>query len=139
MLLSLALLMFAFPNPAPAQEDYCPASISVKQAAGKVPDGWTASQDDMPNQWEGVTFYSGPPSEKASLVYDRWTKRNGTEVGTWQLDPKSPDRIWLSCRYSYTNVVLSRQLPADTSECTVTYKARTSPTESLEIQKIACH
>jgi hypothetical protein len=121
-----------------AQQSYCPQSISVKQTPANIPEGWTASQDNMPNVWEGVTFYSGPPEDNASLVYHRWAKRNGVESGIWHFAPKSSPPIWLSCRYSFTSVTLSRQLSADTTECTVTYKARTSPAESLQIQKIAC-
>jgi hypothetical protein len=136
--LILGSLCLARTNLLFAQGSYCPASISVKQTAEKIPDGWTATQDDMPNPWEGVTFYSGPPKENASLVYDRWTKSNGVESGIWHFARNASPPIWLSCRYSFTNVALAKQLPSNTTECMVVYKARTSPAEPLEIQKVAC-
>jgi hypothetical protein len=137
--LTLALIVSASLSSLFAEQSYCPQSIAVKQTLANVPEGWTAGHDDMPNTWDGVTFYSGPPEEKASLVYDRWTKGNGSEMGIWHLAQKSSPPIWLSCRYAYTNVTLARQLSADTTECTVTYKARTSSLEPLEIQRVACH
>lgn len=121
-----------------AQGSYCPASISVKQTAGEIPDGWMATQNDIPNTWEEVIFYSGPPKENASLVYDRWTKSNGVESGIWHFTRNAAPPIWLSCRYSFTNVTLPKQLPSNTTECTATYKARKSPADPLEIQKLVC-
>jgi hypothetical protein len=137
--LTLASIVYVGPSSLFAQQSYCPQSISVKQTLANIPEGWTAGHDDMPNRWEGATFYSGPPEEKASLVYDRWTKSSGTESGIWHFARNSSPAIWLSCRYSFTNITLAKQLSPDTTECTMTYTARTSSLEPLEIQKIACH
>ena len=121
-----------------AQDAYCPQSISVKQTAEKVPAGWTAGQEKTPNNLAGITFYDGPPEQEASLVYDKWTKRNGLAYGVWSFTPNSSSGIWLSCRYAATNVVLSKRLPASTSECTVTYNPKVTVDGYPEIQKIAC-
>ena len=65
----------------------------------------TARQDESPSTLSGITFFSGPPEEKASLAYDQWTRRNGLAYGIWHF-PKSSHRIWLSCHFSFTRVVL---------------------------------
>jgi hypothetical protein len=136
--LILAALFFACPEFASSQGTYCPNLISVAQTSVNVPEGWTARQDESASTLAGITFYSGPPEEKASLVYDQWASRNGLAYGVWHF-PKSSHRIWLSCRYSYTRVVLVKQLPTETSECTVTYDPKVSVSGSPEIRKITCH
>jgi hypothetical protein len=137
--LIVGLRFFACPEPASAQEIYCPESISVEQTVATIPEGWTVRQDEAASTLEGITFYSGPPEEKASLVYDQWTKRNGLAYGVWRFQPKSSHPIWLSCRYSSTRVLLAKQLPAETSECTVAYDPKVTVSGSLEIRKIDCH
>lgn len=136
--LILGAALLACPEFASSQEKYCPESISVAQTIENVSEGWTARQDESASILAGVTFYSGPPEEKSSLVYDQWTRRNGLAYGVWHF-PKSSHRIWLSCRYSFTRVVLVKQLPAETSECTVTYDPRVSVSGLPEIRKMACH
>jgi hypothetical protein len=136
--LILGALFFACPEFAFSQEKYCPEFISVAQTSENVPEGWMARQDESASTLAGITFYSGPPEEKASLVYDQWTRRNGLAFGVWHF-PKSSHRIWLSCRYSFTRVVLVKQLPAETSECTITYDPKVSVSGLPEIRKITCH
>jgi hypothetical protein len=136
--LILGAVFLACPKFASAQEKYCPESVSVVQTSENVPEGWTARQDEATSTLAGITFYSGLPEDKESLVYDQWTRRNGLAYGVWRFS-KSPPRIWLSCRYSYTRVVLVKQLPAKTSECTVTYDPKVSVAGSPEIRKISCH
>jgi hypothetical protein len=135
----LGSLILLSPQPGSAQAAYCPASIAVNQKIETVPEGWKAAQDEITSMLSGITFFSGPPQEKAALVYDRWTKRNGLAQAVWHFQPDSPHRIWLSCRYSSTQVVLTKELPADTSECTVTYHLNASLAGELVIQKINCH
>ncbi|HZR27446.1 MAG TPA: STY0301 family protein [Terriglobales bacterium] len=132
------MLILISPTTAQGQESYCPKSITVKETVEKVPEGWTAGQDKTPkNLLAGITFYDGPPEQEASLVYDSWTKRNGLAYGVWHFDPNSS--IWISCRYSATSVVLSKQLPAKTSKCDVTYDPKVTVDGYPELQKIACH
>ncbi|HTD21950.1 MAG TPA: STY0301 family protein [Terriglobales bacterium] len=135
----LASLIFVSPRLVSAQEGYCPASISVKQTIEKTPEGWTAGQDKTPHNLSGITFYDGPPEQEASLAYDSWTKRNGLAYGVWHFTANSSPGTWLSCHYSSTSVVLSKGLPASTSECTVTYNPKVSVDGLPEVQKIACH
>ena len=137
--LILGSLIFTCPELVVAQETLCPESIAVRQTIEKVPEGWTAGQDEVPSSLAGIAFFSGPPAEGAALVYDKWTKRNGMAYGVWHFQPKSPDRIWLSCRYSLTRVVLAKPLSASTSECTVTYDPKVLVAGDPEIREITCH
>jgi hypothetical protein len=136
LLASLLVCLFVC-RPVLAQTSYCPESISVKQTIEKVPEGWTARQGDSPTILEGVTFFSGPPEEQASLVYDKWTRRNGLAYADWHF-AKATTPIWLACRYASTSIFLARQLPAETSSCTVTYDPNVQVAGSPSIKKIAC-
>ena len=138
IVLCFAVLVFIGPARSLGQENYCPKSISVKEIIDKAPDGWTVAQDKQAkNVLAAITFYDGPPEQEASLVYDKWIKHNSSAEGIWQFDPSSS--IWISCRYASTSIVLQKQLPAKTSECTVTYDPKTTIDGDPEIQKIACH
>ena len=137
-LVILASFFLTLQGLAAAQTTYCPETVSVDQNLAKIPPGWIVGRDDAPSALAGITFYSGPPEEKASLVYDKWTKRDGLAYGVWRFQPKSSQRIWLSCSYSSTRVVLMKQLPPETSGCTVVYDPKVQVSGSPEIQKITC-
>ncbi len=133
VLLGASLLTSAF------AEDYCPASVSVKQAIESTPSGWVAGQNDLPSQLSGVTFYSGHPSEKASLVYDKWTQKNGTGSAVWTFSSSSnSERIWLECSYANTSVTLAKELSKDISECRVTYDLKVKVSGLPQVEKIQC-
>lgn len=121
-----------------AQVLACPGSIATKQEAQTIPAGWTVGRGDVPANLAGVTFYSGLPEERASLMYDSSVKRGGLMYATWRFGVKRTDAIWLSCSYSSTNVVLSRRVSAETAVCTVTYDAKVSVAGSPEVRGIAC-
>ena len=63
--LILGFVFFARPEFAFAQETYCPESISVYQTIDKIPEDWTAKQDELASTLAGIAIYSGPPEEKA--------------------------------------------------------------------------
>jgi len=86
----------------------------------------------------GVTFFSGPPEEKASLVYDNWKKRDGLAYAVWNFHD-STHRIWLSCRYANTDVVLTKELPEKISQCNVIYNPKTQVAGLPEIRNMTCH
>jgi hypothetical protein len=135
--LLFALLLLAASIPLAAETSSCPDSVTVKQSLDKPPDGWSPSQDNSPNTLAAITFFNGPPDQQSSLVYDKWTRRNGLAYADWNF-PKST-AIWLTCRYSATTVALSKQLPSDTTQCTVTYDPKVQVAGSPSIKKIDCH
>jgi len=116
----------------------CPATIEVHEQLADPVAGWNAMVDDMPHQLAGLTFYDGPPQEKASLVYDDITKAAGKQVAKWRFAPDRARAIWLACSYSGTSVVLTKALPAALSSCTVTYDAQQQIAGLPVIEKIAC-
>ena len=64
--------------------------------------------DDAPHQLAGLTFYDGPPQEKASLVYDNITKAAGKQVAKWTFAPQQQRAIWIACSYSGTSILLTK-------------------------------
>jgi len=59
---------------------------------------------------KSLTFYEGPPAEKASLVYDEANNSNGEFVATWHFDQNSPRGYWLTCSYAGTEKMFSGRL-----------------------------
>jgi hypothetical protein len=104
----------------------CPRTISVRQEIAAAVPGWKTSLDDAPHRLAQVTFFEGLPEEKASLVYDRFARN----VATWMFTPEQ--RIWVSCAYTGTAVLLAKPLPQGTKTCTVGYDS------AREIRKMEC-
>ena len=100
--------------------------------------GWTATQDDTPHQLAGITFYDGPPQEKASLAYDNMMKTAAKQIGKWSFTPVASRQTWISCSYSGTSVELAKSLPPKTSACEVTYDPRQQVAGLPLIEKISC-
>ncbi len=134
-----AVLLGAILLPAAFAEDYCPASVSARQKIESTPAGWVAGQSDLLSQLSGVTFYSGRPSEKASLVYDKWTEKNGTGSAVWTFSSSSnSERIWLECSYANTSVTLAKELSKNISECRVTYDLKVKVSGLPQVKEIQC-
>lgn len=116
----------------------CPATISARQQLATPVAGWAAIEDDTPHNLAGITFYDGPPSEKASLVYDRITHGKTEQVATWTFAAQKQRPIWLACSYAGTSIQLTKALPATITTCVVTY----DPQQTIEgmpvMKKIAC-
>lgn len=119
-----------------AEEMSCPETISVKQSLAKPEQGWTQSTSGMPNRLAGVTFFDGPPEQKASLVNDGESRLKGKQIATWRFASQS--QIWLSCVYSGSTIVLSKALKKGTSVCKVTYNPRETIAGLPSIEKIDC-
>ena len=116
----------------------CPDTIDVNQHLAGSVEGWTTILDDTPHRLAGITFYDGPPKDRASLVYDQRTKAGGNEIAKWQFISAGDRRIWLACSYAGTAIVLAKALPAETSTCSVTYNPRQLIAGLQVIEKIDC-
>jgi hypothetical protein len=135
--LALAAILLAA-LPASAADSLCPDAVSVKQAGVATAPEWSVSYSAAPNQLEMVTFYSGPPKDEASLVYDDFVNAKSSSTATWKF-PKDPHGYWVKCSYRGTTLELSKALPATVSTCRVTYdRAASSPSGLPAIQRIAC-
>jgi hypothetical protein len=128
----------ASPLGAAAADSLCPETVSVKQTGAAVAAEWSMSYSALPNQLEMVTFYSGPPKDDASLVYDDWVKAKDSATATWKF-AKDPRGYWVKCSYRGTTLELSKALPPTVSTCRVTYDRATATAAGLpEIKRIAC-
>ena len=130
--LGLAMLALVLARGAAAEPLQCPPALNVAEsAAGAVPQGWTPSLVDHPHSLAGIAFFSGDPTQEASLVPDKESKVKGKDQAMWRFTP-GQDEIWLGCRYSDTAIVLGRKLPAATKECTIVYGA------GMMVESISC-
>ena len=116
----------------------CPAKIEVQQRLASAVDGWAPITDDSPHQLSGITFFDGPPSEKASLVYDAIKKTATEELVTWNFDSSGKRSTWMVCSYSGTAIQLSRGLPPATKSCQVTYSRTQRLAGMPVIASISC-
>src|ERR1700743_331943 len=123
----LLMLFLSFQGPPGA---LCPPTLKVNQQLAEPIPGWAASPDGVPNQLSGVTFFGGPPEQKASLAPDKETKTDST----WYFTKPS----WLACHYSGTSLMLTKQLPKGTHSCTVTFRPGEFVAGLPAIQKIEC-
>ena len=102
-----------------ADEVWCPDTIKVDQKAIPPSPEWSVSYNSLPHQLEMVTFFSGPPQENASLVYDEKSKTKGGWVGTWNF-PIDAGSYWIQCSYSGTRG-RTVQAPPGLGECLPSY------------------
>src|SRR5579863_7566438 len=136
----LASILIAFGGTfSPAAETIsCPNSVTTRQELTSSPSGWSPMLDDTPHNLAGITFYDGPPAEKASLAYDRFKHGKGEDIATWTFRKQEDRRIWLVCSYAGTAVELSRSLPPQITTCTVSYDPQTQVAGLAAVKNIAC-
>ena len=94
--------------------------------------------DDTPHRLATITFYDGPPKERASLVNDQTIHATGKETAKWYFIPRADRQIWVACGYAGTAIVLARGLPPKTNTCSVTYNPRERIAGMPVIEKIVC-
>ena len=122
------------PAPEPPGPSLCPAEINVEQRVADLPQGWEAGLSGLKPQLAMVTFFDGPPAERASLKYDSELKQKGNWVATWTLAPTGRGH-WIQCAYDNTTAVLSRRLPETVNTCAVTYERSTKAVNALPVVK----
>ncbi len=128
-------------QPAPprgVREARCPPTITVDERVPEHPPGWTVTQRKTGHAMVGVTFYDGPPSGGASLVYDDTATSGDEWIATWHFTPGSKT-FWIECRYEGTTMQLARPLPPTVTVCRVAYDKRivTDPRHD-EVRRLAC-
>ncbi len=116
----------------------CPANITTRQELASPPNGWTPLLNDTPHNLAGMTFYDGPPAEKASLAYDRIQRDKGQQLATWTFVRQEDRRIWLVCSYAGTAVELARSLPPQIASCIVSYDPQQQIAGLPTIKRISC-
>ena len=105
---------------------------------GWKPQDWEAGFSDLKPQIAMVTFFDGPPAERASLKYDSELKLRGGWVATWTLAANTRG-YWIQCAYENTTVVLSKKLPESVKTCAVTYERSTRAANALPpVKHVGC-
>ena len=120
--------------PEPQGPSLCPETVKVEQRVVETPQGWGAGLSDTKSAIAMVTFFDGPPTERASLKYDTELKQRGGWVATWTLAPNTRG-YWIQCAYDNTTAVLSRRLPESVKTCAVTYERNTKAASGLPLVK----
>jgi len=115
----------------------CPPTIEVKQRLAVPVPGWSVISEEPPHQLAGLTFFDGKPEEKASLAPDKQAKVNGKTVASWTFEA-SGRPIWVACRYSSTDAVLTRELPKNIRTCLITYATTETIAGLPVIEKVDC-
>jgi hypothetical protein len=124
---------------AAAESASCPDMIGVHEQLTTSVEGWKTMLDETPHRLANITFYDGPPKEKASLVNDQTTKAAGKETAKWHFIPRGDRSIWVACSYASTAVVLTKMLPPKTNTCSVTYNTQQRIAGLPIIEKIVCN
>jgi hypothetical protein len=110
----------------------CPGDITVEEELRvQVPKGWQNWSPDAATApaerrrpLDGITFYSGPPADKASLAPDRSRRsKNGYEQ-SWRFGIGS---YWMACRYQDSRILLMRPLPRGVRQCQLTLNQSERP------------
>lgn len=142
LLACLAITFLAWVSPESGAQSFaknaCPPKIEVEHRVTAVPDGWETARATAAASLASVTFFDGPPTERASLKYDSEDRQKRDQVAIWNLSP-SARGYWISCGYENTTAVVSRRLPENIRSCTVTYERRKRGKAGLPaIKSITC-
>lgn len=104
----------------------CPAKLPAESLKViDAPSGWTAFSDNA--MWlHSAAPMNGPPSRKGTLQDVSTTVKGAKRISryVWDERGESPDSEgkWIACKYGETNnVVLSKRIDDNASQCTVTY------------------
>ena len=127
------------------EELSCPPTVEISQKAANPPSGWDVSNygnEARPIEVSGVTFYTGPPSEQASL-HPREQKTVGKKlILMWKLYQKTNSSLgyWIECDYTHTNVVLSKRVPDFIKDkvCSVIYDKNSRVENDYVFERMEC-
>lgn len=123
--IATAFLLLAPPEPGaqPFTTSTCPQKIEIEQRIASIPQGWEGGHATATVALASVTFFDGPPAEKAARKFDGEERQRRDRVAFWNLPPGARG-YWISCGYAGTTAVISRRLPDSVRSCAVTYERR---------------
>ena len=121
----------------------CPPYISVSQKMATPLPGWDIrryNNDAELMRLSAVTFYAGPPSEKAELTPSDDNTVENKSISKWKLHRKPNDgqKFWMECFYSSTNMALSKRLPGSVKECSVFYDRNIHGKSEFFVERVEC-
>lgn len=137
--LALTLLLPAF-SQASAAEVFCPKQVeSSAITVNKIPEGWQSSLREYPLELSGVIFSDGPPTEKAYLKENSTRENKKTLVSKQVFDsPAIKENYWLICAYAGNVLFLSKPIPKEIRECTVTHDKPENSIEKYRFRSLVC-
>ena len=101
----------------------CPRQVTAASAnVVDVPEPWKPHGRARQLSVVSAGFSDGPPADAAWLKPHETRSRGATTVVKWKFEELYPKGRWLACEYEGGLFSLTRELPADTSECIVTYE-----------------
>jgi hypothetical protein len=138
MVITAALALPQTDVMAAEQSISCPEKISAESRVLAPPPSWEVRYEGTEAELKAVGFYDGPPSEGASLVYDKEVRSRKSTTATWHFPANEGRGYWISCAYTDTSAVLVRKLAPTVSECSVVYARDVSVAGLPDIQSIHC-
>jgi hypothetical protein len=100
---------------------HCPPRLQVTQTPQPVSDaGWHVGGSEQSHPLVTVSFFAGPPEQKAQLVPTSESRKGRLATATWTLERRE-QAYWVACEYGGTSAIASRALPPEVSACTVEY------------------
>jgi hypothetical protein len=130
--------IFIAPISCRAQNAVCPETIQVNQKLENAIPPWEVFQEGVPLQLMSVDFFEGHPNQRASLVPDMQSEKNGRLVGSWRFAPSKARKYWIGCTYDRTNITLTRPLGPEISTCKVTYDKLVNIAGHLAVIEVSC-
>lgn len=117
----------------------CPKTITVDQRIIDKPGSWDAIYGGNQHQLKVVTFFDGPPSEMAALVYDRIVEKKKEIIASWDFLSANKRGYWIECSYEATNASLAKAVASSVKGCKVIYERDPDlPGNIGEIKAIIC-
>lgn len=98
----------------------CPANIDVRSSASPPP-GWQVITPASAHSLERIGFYSGPPSEQASLVPDTTRDGAGKSQDIWTFPTGNEEATWVACYYTGTTMFIAKPVAHGLRNCSVSY------------------
>lgn len=97
----------------------CPSYIVVttNEVLAEAQTGWKVTPESKRRELDGATLFDGTPEELASLVPWKIKDSAGKSTLGWALDKQNKRDYWLECRYGFSNIKLTRQVPKESSFC----------------------
>lgn len=141
--ISFALLLQWLPGSGFAADNnllyYCPESINVTEKASEVDRPWEVTLDNGRRGYflDDVRFYSGHPSQMASLVPDSDSRSANERKSIWRFPSNSSTGYWIACSYQNTRLLATKKLPTNVKECQVVEQLLPSGVV-LKVKSTAC-
>ena len=116
----------------------CPDTALVTESAALVP-GWQSSVSEMSRKFARIEIANRDDKDRDYQLAPDDEKQTGKDVvQTWNLTSYRSMKLFLSCFYQDTRVVLSSEIPPGVQTCTFRF-SYDSRNKALLDPKMDCH